>query len=158
MRKASVGLLVLLLSVGLFAQESAVKGNLGGTVADATGAVVPKAKVTLTGPTGNRTTTTDSQGRFMFDLLVPGFYALKAEQTGFKAVEVKQVEVLTDRTLTVPITLQPGAITETVEVTSTSAVVCSPPPTLEPNLNETFYSQMPVARNVTGLFYAAAGV
>src|SRR5260370_20467607 len=123
MRKALVGLLVLLLSVGLFAQESAVKGNLGGTVADATGAVVPKAKVTLSGPTGNRTTTTDSQGRFMFDLLVPGFYALKAEQTGFKAVEMKQVEVLTDRTLTVPITLQPGAITETVEVTATSAGV-----------------------------------
>ncbi len=58
MRKALVGLLVLLLSVGLFAQESAVKGNLGGTVADATGAVVPKAKVTLTGPTGNMTTST----------------------------------------------------------------------------------------------------
>ena len=54
MRKASAGLLVLLLSVGLFAQESAVKGNLGGIVADPTGAVVPKAKVTLTGPTGNR--------------------------------------------------------------------------------------------------------
>ncbi len=158
MRKASVGLLVLLLSVGLFAQESAVKGNLGGTVADATGAVVPKAKVTLTGPTGNRTTTTDSQGRFMFDLLVPGFYALKAEQTGFKAVEVKQVEVLTDRTLTVPITLQPGAITETVEVTATSAGVDSAATKLETNLNDTFYSQMPVARNVTGLFYAAAGV
>ncbi len=82
MRKVLVGLLVLLLNVGLFAQESAVKGNLGGIVADPTGAVVPKAKVTLTGPTGNRTTTTDSQGRFMFDLLAPGYYTLKAEQTG----------------------------------------------------------------------------
>jgi len=157
MRKLLVGLLVLL-SAGLFAQESAVKGNVGGIVADTTGAVVPKAKVTLTGPTGNRTTMTDSQGRFMFDLLVPGFYALKAEQTGFKAVEVKQVEVLADRTLTVPITLQPGAITETVEVSATSAGVDSAATKLETNLNDTFYSQMPVARNVTGLFYAAAGV
>jgi hypothetical protein len=158
MRKASAGLLVLLLSVGLFAQESAVKGNLGGIVADPTGAVVPKAKVTLTGPTGNRTTTTDSQGRFMFDLLAPGYYTLKAEQTGFKAVEVKQVEVLTNRTLTVPITLQPGAVTETVEVSATSAGVDVAATKLETNLNDTFYSQMPVARNVTGLFYAAAGV
>src|SRR6266478_5189753 len=158
MRKASAGLLVLLLSVGLFAQESAVKGNLGGIVADPTGAVVPKAKVTLTGPTGNRTTTTDSQGRFMFDLLAPGYYTLKAEQTGFKAVEVKQVEVLTNRTLTVPINLQPGAVTETVEVSATSAGVDVAATKLETNLNDTFYSQMPVARNVTGLFYAAAGV
>src|SRR5437899_4222531 len=158
MRKASAGLLVLLLSVGLFAQESAVKGNLGGIVADPTGAVVSKAKVTLTGPTGNRTTTTDSQGRFMFDLLAPGYYTLKAEQTGFKAVEVKQVEVLTNRTLTVPITLQPGAVTETVEVSATSAGVDVAATKLETNLNDTFYSQVPVARNVTGLFYAAAGV
>src|SRR5260370_41219133 len=154
MRKALVGLLVFLLTVGLFAQESAVKGNLGGIVSDTTGAVVPKAKVTRTGPTGNRTTMTDSQGRCMFDLLVPGFYTLKAEQTGFKAVEVKQVEVLTDRTLTVPITLQPGAITETVEVTATSAGVDSAATKLETNLNDTFYSQMPVRSNFTAFFFA----
>src|SRR6267378_4353899 len=158
MRKASVGLLLLLLSVGVFAQESAVKGNLGGTVVDATGAVVPKAKVTLTGPTGNMTTVTDSQGRFMFDLLVPGYYSVKAEQTGFKGVEIKQVEVFTNRTSTIPITLQPGAVTETVEVSATSAGLDVIATKLETNLNDTFYSQMPVARNVTGLFYAAAGV
>jgi hypothetical protein len=158
MRKASVGLLVLLLSVGLLAQESAVKGNLGGIIADTTGAVMPRAKVTLTGPIGNRTTMTDSQGRFMFDLLVPGFYTLKAEQPGFKAVEIKQVEVFTNRTMTVPITLEPGAVSETIEVSATSAGVDSAATKLETNLNDTFYSQMPVARNVTGLFYAAAGV
>src|ERR1700730_11296312 len=158
MRKASVGLLVLLLSISLFAQESAVKGNLGGIVADTTGAVVPKAKVTLTGPTGNSTTMTDSQGRFMFDLLVPGFYTLKAEQTGFKAVEVKQVEVFTNRTSTVPITLQPGAVTETVEVSATSVGVDTAATRLGTNLNDTFYNQLPVARNVSGLVYGAAGV
>src|SRR5712692_10500328 len=158
MRKALVGLLVLLLSVGLFAQESAVKGNLGGTVADATGAVVPKAKVTLTGPTGNMTTTTDSQGRFMFDLLVPGYYSVKAEQTGFKAVDVKQIEVFTNRTSTVPITLQPGAVTETIEVSATSIGVDETSTRLEATLNDTFYSQVPLARNVSGLVYGAAGV
>ncbi len=158
MRKASAGLLVLLLSVGLFAQESAVKGNLGGTVVDATGAVVPKAKVTLTGPTGNMTTMTDSQGRFMFDLLVPGYYSAKAEQTGFKAVDVKQIEVFTNRTSTVTITLQPGAVTETVEVSATSAGVDTAATRLGTNLNDTFYNQLPVARNVSGLVYGAAGV
>jgi hypothetical protein len=60
--------------------------------------------------------------------------------------------------LTVPITLQPGAVTETVEVSATSAGVDVAATKLETNLNDTFYSQMPVARNVTGLFYAAAGV
>jgi Carboxypeptidase regulatory-like domain/TonB-dependent Receptor Plug Domain len=158
MRKSIVGLFVLLLSAGLFAQESTVKGNLGGVVTDRTGAVVAKSKITLTGPTGNRTTTTDSQGRFMFDLLVPGFYSVKAEQPGFKVVEMKQVEVFANRTATVPITLEPGAITETVEVSATAAGVDVAATKLETNLNDTFYSQIPVSRNVTGLFYAAAGV
>jgi hypothetical protein len=158
MRKVLVGLLFSLLSVALLAQESAVKGNLGGTVADTTGALVPKTKVTLTGPTGNKTTLTDSQGRFMFDLLVPGFYSLKAEQTGFKAMDVKQIEVYTNRTSTVSITLQPGAVTETVEVSATSVGVDQTATNLDTHLNDTFYSQLPVARNVTGLFYAAAGV
>jgi hypothetical protein len=158
MKKALVGLFVLLLCAGLVAQESTVKGNLGGVVADSTGAVVAKAKVTLTGPTGNKTTMSDSQGRFMFDLLVPGFYSLKAEQTGFKAVDMKQIEVFTNRTSTVSIALQPGAITETVEVSATSVGVDVGSTNLDTNLNDTFYSQMPVARNVTGLFYAAAGV
>ena len=158
MRKTFAGLLVLLLSVGVLSQESTVKGNLGGVVADVTGAVVPKAKVTLAGPTGNRATTTDSQGRFMFDLLAPGFYSVTAEQTGFKALEMKQVEVFTNRTSTVSIALQPGAVTETVEVSATSVGVDEASSRLDTNLNDTFYSQLPVARNVTGLFYAAAGV
>jgi carboxypeptidase family protein len=151
-------LFVLLLSAGLVAQESTVKGNIGGVVADTTGAVVPKTKLTLTGPIGNRTTVADSQGRFMFDLLLPGFYSLRAEQTGFKAVDVKQIEVFTNRTSTVPITLQAGAITEIVEVSATSVGVDQAATNLDTHLNDTFYSQLPVARNVTGLFYAAAGV
>lgn len=158
MKESLVVLLVSLLTIGVFAQESAVKGNLGGVVVDSTGAVVPKTKVTLTGPTGNRTTMTDSQGRFMFDLLVPGFYYVKAEQTGFKAAAVNQIEVFTNRTSTVSITLEPGAITETIEVSATSVGVDQTATNLDTHLNDTFYSQMPVARNVTGLFYAAAGV
>ena len=100
--------LVLLLSSGLLAQESSVKGSLGGTVLDSSGALVAKAKVTLTGPTGVKGTNTDSDGRFGFDLLTPGFYSIKAEMAGFKSVEVKQVEVFTGRESPVRITLEPG--------------------------------------------------
>ena len=61
-----ISALFLSLGVGAFAQESAVKGNLGGVVVDSTGAVVPGAKVTLTGPTGNTTVTSDNEGNFIF--------------------------------------------------------------------------------------------
>ncbi len=150
--------LVLLLSVGLFAQESSVKGSLGGTVLDSSGALVAKAKVTLTGPTGVKGTNTDSDGRFTFDLLAPGFYSIKAEMAGFKSVEVKQVEVFTGRESPVRITLEPGGANEVIEVSASAVGVDEAKTGLDTNLNDTFYSQIPVARNVTSLFYASAGV
>src|ERR1700687_4466215 len=100
MRKHAALLLpavIVLLSLGLLAQESSVKGSLGGTVFDSSGAVVAKANVIMTGPIGNKTTTSDSEGRFVFDLLTPGFYSLKAEMTGFKTIEAKQIEVFTGK-------------------------------------------------------------
>jgi hypothetical protein len=153
-----VSAIALFFSFVAFAQESAVKGNLGGTIFDSSGALVPNATVTLTGPIGNKTATSDGQGRFIFDLLVPGFYSVKAEMKGFKTSEARQIEVFTDRTSTVRMTLEPGGSTEVVEVTAQSVGVDESSTRIETNLNDTFYEQMPVSRNVTGLFYAAAGV
>ncbi len=148
----------LLFTLGLLAQESAVKGNLGGTVMDPSGAVVSNAKVTLTGPIGTRTTTTDSEGRFGFDLLTPGYYGVKAEMTGFKAVETKGVEVFTNKTSNIRLELVPGGASETVEVTAAAVTVDPANTGVSTALNDTFYSKLPIARNVTGLFYASAGV
>src|ERR1043166_5119427 len=86
---------VALFTMGLQAQDSSVKGSLGGTVFDSSGALVTKAKVTLAGPTGDKETTTDSEGRFQFDVLTPGYYGVKAEMSGFKAIEIKKIEVFT---------------------------------------------------------------
>ena len=158
MKRLLVPITILFLSLGMLAQESTVKGNLRGTVFDSSGAVVTRAKVTLTGPIGNRSTMSDSEGRFVFDLLTPGFYSVKAEQTGFKATEIKQVEVYANRASAIRLTLEPGGSNETVEVTAAAVGVDEAATKLETSLNDTFYSQVPVARNVTGLFYAAAGV
>src|SRR5260370_3417134 len=112
MRKIFAPILVLMFSGVLLAEESRVKGNLGGTVTDSTDAVVAKAKVTMIGPIGTKTVTTDAEGRFMFDLLTPGYYTIKAEASGFKATEIKQVEVLVNRTASVRVTLQAGGASE----------------------------------------------
>src|SRR5215469_10079865 len=84
---------LLFLGVAAVAQESAVKGNIGGIVTDTTGAVVPGAKVTLTGPTGNETVTSDAEGNFLFSRLNPGLYNVKVEKQGFKATDAKGIEV-----------------------------------------------------------------
>jgi len=157
-RNILLSVVALLCSVGLFAQESTVKGNLAGNVLDSSGALVTGAKVTMVGPTGTSTTTTDSEGRFTFSRLTPGSYSVKAEAKGFKATQVKAVEVLTNRTSSLRLTLEPGGSTEVVEVSAAAAGIDENATKLETNLNDTFYQNIPTARNVTGLFYASAGV
>src|SRR4051812_2282993 len=97
-RLIACGLMVALLafvSVGAFAQgsaESSVRGNLSGTVVDSSGAIVPGAKITISGPTGTKTDTSNPEGQFLFPLLTPGFYSLKVEKNSFKTADVKGLE------------------------------------------------------------------
>jgi hypothetical protein len=150
-------LALLLISLPVFAQESTVKGNIAGVVQDSTGAVVPSAKVTLTGPIGSNTMTSGSDGRFNFPALTPGMYSVRAEKQGFRATEIKNLEVGIGRTSSVSVTLQPGAVSETVEVSGTAVTVDTTSTAVGANLADTFYQKVPVARNVASLFYVAPG-
>jgi hypothetical protein len=150
----------LLLCAGLvgFAQESAVKGNLTGVVVDTTGAVVPEAKVSVTGPSGSLTVATDKEGNFLILRLLPGSYTMKVEKQGFKVADVKGIEVSVGRTASTRVQLEPGAVTETIEVTTSAVTVDTTSTGTGSNLSDTFYSSVPVPRNVSGLFYVAPGV
>jgi len=141
-----------------FAQESTVKGNLGGTVTDPSGAVVAGANVSVMGPTGERTAVTDSEGRFLLQLLTPGYYSVKISKEGFKTAEVKSAEVVTGRTSSVSMKLELGASATTIEVSASSVQVDTTSTAVGSNLTDTFYQSVPVARGVTSLFYAAPGV
>src|SRR6516225_7311998 len=152
---ALVAMLASLTTLG-FAQgtESAVKGNLGGTVTDPSGAVVQGAKVDLAGPTGDRTVNTDAEGRFLFQVLIPGMYSVKISKEGFKSAEVKSVEVQTGRTSAVSLKLELGTSSTTVEVSAAGVAVDTTSTAVASNLTDSFYEAVPVSRNVTGLFYA----
>ena len=70
---AVVALSALLLRSVAFAQTSVSNGSISGTVTDTTGAVVPNAKVTIAGPTGQtvRANTSDA-GTYSSGALIPG--------------------------------------------------------------------------------------
>src|SRR6266481_9356358 len=122
-RKVVVGFAVLALltafTVPAFAQgssESSVRGNLAGSVVDSSGAVVTGAKITISGPTGTKSDTTNQDGQFLFPLLSPGFYGVKVEKGSFKTADAKGVEVVIGKTSNIRIGLVAGAATEVVEV------------------------------------------
>jgi hypothetical protein len=162
MKRFLTTLAVLALVAGLclptLAQESAVKGNLGGVVHDISGAVVQGAKVTLTGPMGTKTVTSDAQGDFMFSLMQPGTYTLVVEKQGFRKAELKAVEVFVGKTSSIKFALQPGAVSETVEVSANALSVDTVSTSVSSNLNDTLFRSVPVASGVQNLFYAAPGV
>jgi len=160
---AAVAVLALLtaFTVPALAQgsaESSVRGNLAGSVVDTSGAIVTGAKVTLTGPTGTKSDTTNAEGQFLFPLLTPGFYSLKVEKGSFKTADIKGVEVVTGKTSNVRVGMVAGQATEVVEVIGSAITVDTTSTTVAANLTDNFYNSVPVGRGVASLFYASPGV
>lgn len=140
------------------AQEiSAVKGGLQGLITDGSGAAVPGATITFTGQSDKRTAMTDDQGRYSIGGLTPGLYSVTAQREGFKATQAKNVEVGVSRLSGLDLKLELGAVSDTVEVNSNSVQIETTSTAVGENLSVTFYSQVPVARNVGSLFYVAPG-
>jgi Carboxypeptidase regulatory-like domain len=143
-------------SFGL-AQDIATKGAISGRVTDPTGAVIPGAKVTISGETGTRAATANEQGEFEVQNLIPGGYTVKAEHTGFKTISVPNVQVYVGRTSSLKLTLEAGNITEIVEVSAGAAGVDTTSTAIGSNLNDQLYQNLPIQRNVQSLFYLSPG-
>ena len=91
-----------------------------GSVNDARGGMLSGASVTLTSHTqGNALTArADHQGRFVFPIVRPDAYTLRASQPGFKTLERTNVVVnANDRFSTGILTLEVGVVAEQVSVT-----------------------------------------
>jgi Carboxypeptidase regulatory-like domain len=151
-------LFLSLLVVGTaFGQDIATRGGISGRVVDTSGAVIPGATVTISGPTGDRVVTANESGEFDVQNLIPGRYTVKAEQTGFKTVSVPNVEVFVGKTSALKLTLDVGNISEVVSVTAGTAAVDTSSTAVGANFNDQIYENLPLQRSVTSLFYLAAG-
>ena len=123
-RVLAASLAVLCLSPLAFAQSQAINGTIEGVVRDTTGAALPGATVTVTNTeTGaRRVLTTGSDGGYRALLLPLGGYRVRAELTGFKAVERTGVSLSAGQAAVVDATLEVGGVTEVVSVSGDSPV------------------------------------
>ena len=89
-----------------------------GTVRDASNAVVPDAKVTLTATaTGISVVRTSAEnGGFEFPAVKPGLYLVTAEKSGFALALVENVQVQVGARLRVDLQMPVGQVSEKVEV------------------------------------------
>ena len=121
--KASALCALAVLSV-FTAYSQAVNGTLLGTVTDSSGAVIPNAKVLIneTNTNVSRSGNTNESGNYVFPDVPPGTYSVTIEQTGFKKERRSNIVVEVNTTARVDFSMQPGSISESVEVTG------APPP------------------------------
>jgi hypothetical protein len=110
----------LLLAVAGCVDAQAVTGSVLGTVTDASSAVVANAKVSLTnvGTGIVRNEQTNASGNYTFADIPEGNYSVSVEATGFKKDVRQSVNVLVNTSTRVDIQLQPGNITQQIEVTA----------------------------------------
>ena len=97
-------------------------GSISGTVTDSSGAVLHGATVKLIneGTSAELTTTAGDAGTYTFSPVRIGNYTLSASAQGFQTTTQRHLTVNVGAALLVNLTLKPGAVTETVEVTSTT--------------------------------------
>jgi hypothetical protein len=120
-----LGLTGLLAVSAGFAQE--FRGSIGGTISDATGAVMAGVKITVTEiNTGTKVeSNSDAAGHYNVPFLLPGDYDIAASMAGFKEALRKGMHLGAGETPTVDIRMEVGASQTAVEVTDVAPLVNS---------------------------------
>ena len=154
-------LIKLMLSAVCFAllpsaiHAQAVYGSIYGTVADATGAVVPNATVLVTDVSKGTSVSVQSNasGEFAADHLIPDVYDVKVTAQGFQTFAQTGIQVFADTSTKAQITMQVGEAATTVEVSADAVPQLK---TDRADVSTQFQSKeiedLPIAgRNFTGL-------
>jgi hypothetical protein len=104
--------------------QVATTGKIAGVVVDSSGAAVPNAPVTVKSASlmMRRTTNTQSDGSYLFDLLPAGTYELTVTASGFRTFSETGIVINAGFTATVNPKVVVGEVTQTVTVESEPVV------------------------------------
>jgi hypothetical protein len=139
-----VALFTAVVPRGAAAQATA---SISGVVKDAQGAVLPGVSVVIKDDASGRSldVTTDADGRYQATALGAGSYTVTASLSGFKTATSKNIRVAPGQPVSIPLTLEIGALEETVVVTSSSELINTENGTVAATLNSDQLTRMPTA-------------
>jgi Carboxypeptidase regulatory-like domain/TonB-dependent Receptor Plug Domain len=148
----------LIIGLAPAARAQLATGNIYGEVSDASGAVLPGATVTLTGPNvGTQTTTTGTKGEFRFLNLDPGTYRLAVSLPGFGPI-TRDVIVNTGTNANLTFSLKVAGVEETVTVTAETPVVDPKKMGTSTTLTKEELSKIPNSRDPWAVLRTIPGV
>src|SRR5687767_11792370 len=119
-----IGLFVLAMAVGAYAQTQSTTGTIQGTVLDEQGGAVPGATVEIKNLATNatRTLTTDDEGRFVALALQPGAYSVTITKQGFAISEAPRVELTVGQAVNLPVAMKVSGVEARVTISGTPTV------------------------------------
>ncbi len=156
---AGLFLFGLLLGAPVYGQGE--RATVTGLVTDSSRAIVLGAEVSIRNLGTNvvATTKTNSAGIYYLPALPPGRYELRVEQVGFKPAIIADIPLGVGVTATFNVTLEVGAVTESVEVQATAVQLEAQTTGLGRVLQNRSIAELPVlGRNPLLLVSVEAGV
>src|SRR2546426_7587573 len=153
----------MLLAAAVPAWAQITTGTGSGTIKDATGNVIPGATVVLVSETrGTKSAPafTNESGDYVFPNVTPDTYTVEVSMDGFKTVKRAGIAVSgADRVGVPTLTLEPGALAETVTVVAESPLVQTQSGERSFAVTSTQIENLPIARaNFTSVIVFAPGV
>jgi hypothetical protein len=152
--------ILVLLGISMTAQSPGT-GAIAGSVVDPSGAVLPKATVSVVNDAthASRSVVSSSEGAFHISLLPPGDYSISAQATGFATREMRAVHVGASETVTVEMKLAVGSANQTLEIRAASDLAQTESSTLGRTVDEKTIQGLPLAnRNYTQIVALSPGV
>ena len=136
-------------------------GSIGGHLSDPAGANLAQTDVTLTnvGTNTSRATKSTDAGDYTFTEVPPGMYKLQVQHAGFKTTQSDVFEVQVAQSVKLNFTLEVGAVTQSVDVAATGALLQAENPTLGTVVETQEINELPVnGRNYLALVALASNV
>ncbi|MDX1981462.1 MAG: TonB-dependent receptor, partial [Bryobacteraceae bacterium] len=143
------------------ATAQTVAGSLSGLVTDASGAAVGGAAIEVKDLDRSTTfkATSSESGFYVVTSLPPGRYRVTAERTGFRRYVLEQFPIATQQKAALDISLEVGAVTESVTITGNTQIIDTSTATLSGVVENKRIVDLPLnGRNVYSLAALTPGV
>src|SRR5215510_13569622 len=155
-----IALCAFLFGISGTTRAQTATGQITGTVKDANGALLAKAKVKVeSANTGfTRETTTNDEGVYVIPLLPVGGYSVTVEQQGFRAAKKSNILINVDQIVRADFDLTVGELSAIVEVQSTAVTLDTETASLGQIVSQRQVTQLPLnGRNFLQLLQLNGG-
>jgi len=146
--------------IPILAGQTAGTASVQGTVADATGAVIPEATVALTNTATKvqRTVTTDSSGLYIFPNVPVGPYTVTVTKPGFQTYTQTGIVLEVGSSIAVNVSMTVGTATEHVEVQAAGLALQTEDTSFKQTIDQQAITEMPLnGRQMTSLITLSGG-